>query len=55
MLAPYETGVQSVVPNSILSLRTEAGSGIGWIKFRSGTKSQPINQTSDRQFLILFN
>ena len=27
----------------------------GWIKFRSGTKSQPINQTSDRQFLILFN
>jgi hypothetical protein len=30
------------------------GSNIAWLKIRSGTRSQPVNQTSDRTFSIMF-
>jgi hypothetical protein len=54
MYAPYETGVQSVVANSILSMPSDMGASIGWLKIRSGTKSKPVVQTADRVFAIMF-
>ena len=41
---PYETGIMSVIPNSILLLPSDAGLNVSWLKLRSGTRSQPINQ-----------
>ena len=52
---PYEVTVPSVVPNGILFLPPDAGSTLGWIKIRSGTRSQPVNQEADRTFAILFD
>ena len=53
--SPYETGILSVIPNSILSMPPGMGVGIGWLKVRSGTRSQPVNQDADRTFAIVLD
>ena len=54
MWQPYATGLQSVTPNSIVLLPSDAGLNLGQLKLRSGTRSQPINQAADRTFAIMF-
>ena len=51
----YEVSVPSVVPNSIVLLPPDMGASLGWLKIRSGTKSQPVNQTADRTFALMFD
>jgi hypothetical protein len=51
---PYEVAIMSVVPNSILFLPPDAGFNLGWLKIRSGTRSQPVNQAANRTFAIVF-
>jgi hypothetical protein len=49
---PYEVSTQ-VIPNSMLLLPLDnMGAHIGWLKIRSGLRSNPINQTADRTFLV---
>jgi hypothetical protein len=54
MWSPYETGVQSVVANSGVLLPSDAGLNIGWLKFRSGSRSKPVNQSAARTFMVVF-
>ena len=50
---PYEVTVAQVTPNSMLLLPIDnMGANIGWLKIRSGTKSQPVNQAADRTFVL---
>ena len=48
-----EVVVPSAAPNSTLHLPPNAGFGLGGLKIRSGTRSQPVNQTADRKFAIV--
>jgi hypothetical protein len=53
-LVSYAVSVSPVAPGSIVLLPAGLGASLDWIKFRSGTKSQPVNQSADRTFTILF-
>ncbi len=51
---PYVAIIPQVIPNTSLLLPPDAGANIGWLKIRSGTRSQPVNQEADRTFAIVF-
>ena len=50
----FETGISKVIPNSILLLPADVDVNVPWLKLRSGTRSQPFNQSADRTFTIVF-
>jgi hypothetical protein len=52
---PYEATVPSVVPNSILLLPPGAGSDLGWLRLRSGTRQMPVVQAERGQFMFVFD
>jgi hypothetical protein len=52
---PYEVSVPRVTPGCILLLPVDLGSSLGWIVFRSGTRSKPVNQSADRTFTVIFD
>ena len=52
---PYEVVVPTVEPGSIVVMPPDTGNMISFIRFRLGTKSQPIVQTSDRKFQIVLD
>jgi hypothetical protein len=54
MWQPFETGLFSVIPNSIVLLPQDAGLNVPWLKLRSGTRSKPINQSAERVFSMVF-
>ena len=51
---PYEV-VPTVEPGSIVVMPPDTGNMISFIRFRLGTKSQPIVQTSMRKFQIVLD
>ena len=52
---PYEVVVPTVEPGSIVVMPPDTGNMISFIRFRLGTKSQPIVQTSMRKFQIVLD
>ena len=50
----YETGIQTIFPNTTVLLPATAGLNVPWLKLRSGTRSRPINQAADRTFTMVF-
>jgi hypothetical protein len=46
----YEVELTAVFPGTILLLPADAGSELGWMKIRSGTRMKPVNQVADRVF-----
>ena len=52
---PYEVVVPTVEPGSIVVMPPDTGNMISFIRFRLGTKSQPIVQTSMRNFQIVLD
>ena len=44
--APYEASIPVVI--------ARIGANLGWLKIRSGTRSQPVDQEADRTFGFLF-
>ena len=52
---PYEVVVPTVEPGSIVVMPPDTGAMISFIRFRSGTKSQPIVQSADRKFQIVLD
>jgi hypothetical protein len=49
----YEVGIKTVIPNSLLLLPVDAGANINWLRFRSGTRSVPVEQSADRVFKLV--
>ncbi len=54
MFQGYETGIQTIVPNTMVLLPAAAGLNVPWLMLRSGTRSRPINRAADRTFTIMF-
>jgi hypothetical protein len=50
---PYEVIVPTVIPNAILVMPQTTGEHIFWIRFRSGTKGNPIPQQASRKFRVV--
>jgi len=48
----YEVTVKHVVPGAGVIIPEEIGRAVAWIKFRSGTRGNPIKQTARREFAI---
>ena len=48
----YEVTLSPIVPNTSLLLPS-VGANVGWLKLRSGTRSQPVNQAADRTFTLV--
>ena len=48
----YEVGVPEVVPGSGVILPGDVGRAIAFIKFRSGTRGNPVAQDEDRVFAV---
>jgi len=51
----FEVIVPVVVPNSGIVVPTHISRAIGWIKFRSGTRTDPVPQSAERLFRIALN
>ena len=51
----FEVVVPMVEPGSIIVMPPDTGNMISFIRFRSGTKSQPIVQEADRHFQIVLD
>jgi hypothetical protein len=49
----YEVSL-SVTAGSALLMPSSFGFSLGWIRLRSGTRSQPIKQSADRTFALMF-
>jgi hypothetical protein len=50
----YEVGFRTVAPGSSVLLPADAGANMGWLRLRSGTRTQPVKQSADREFVVLF-
>jgi len=48
----FEIMVPEVVPNSGVIVPVHVSRAIGWVKFRSGTRSDPIPQSAERLFRV---
>jgi hypothetical protein len=48
----YEVTLPTVVPRSAVIVPLDVGKAIAWIKFRSGTRANPIPQEADRTFAV---
>lgn len=48
----FEVMVKVVVPDSTVIVPFDVSRSIGWIKFRSGTRTDPIPQSAERQFRV---
>jgi hypothetical protein len=51
----YEVTLPVVVPRTAVIVPNDVGQAINFIKFRSGTRSDPINQDADRTFAVAIN
>ena len=49
----FEVTLSPVVPGTSLLLPTAGATNVGWLKLRSGTRLQPINQEADRTFTLV--
>jgi hypothetical protein len=52
---PFEATITSITPNSILLMPPGFGFSTSWLRFRSGTRSQPVKQSGDRTFTLVFD
>jgi hypothetical protein len=48
----YELTLPTVVPNSAIIVPVHISRAIGWIKFRSGSRVNPVVQTGERLFRV---
>jgi hypothetical protein len=48
----YEVTVPHVIPGAAIILESEIGRAVAWVKFRSGTRSQPVPQEAQRNFAV---
>jgi len=51
----FETIVPTVVPNAGIVVPVHISRAIGWIKFRSGTRMDPVVQSAERLFRVAIN
>ena len=49
----YEASLSPIGPGTSLLLPSGVGVNVGWIKFRSGTRSMSVNQEADRTFTLV--
>lgn len=48
----FEVMLPTVVPNSAIIVPVHVSRAIGWIKFRSGSRGNPVVQTAERLFRV---
>jgi hypothetical protein len=48
----YEIGVPVIVPNAGIIVPVHVSRAIGWIKFRSGSRTNPVPQSAERLFRV---
>ncbi len=48
----YEVTLPVVVPGSAVIVPLDVGKAIAWIKFRSGSRANPVPQEADRTFAV---
>ena len=48
----FEVTLPTVVPNSIVIVPTHVSKAVAWVRFRSGTRNDPVPQSAQRDFQI---
>jgi len=48
----YEVSIKEVVPGAGVIIPMDVGRAIAWLKIRSGTSGNPVEQTADRNFAV---
>ena len=52
---PFEVMISAVMPNAIFVMPVDTGDMISFIRFRSGTASRPVAQSTDRRFQVVLD